>query len=492
MEFNVKSGQPEKQRTACLVLGVYEGRKLTDSAESLDKVSEQHISNLLRRGDIEGKLGQSLMLYDVPGSLADRVLLIGCGKSSDLKTRQYKKIIANMIETLNDRGAMDAVCYLTQLPVKGRDVYAKVRFAVEACTFSSYRFDQYKTKQTEIRRPLKRVTFIVPSRADLTDADRAVSEGEVIAQCIENARNLGNTPSNICTPSYLAAHAEQIAKDCKKVTCKNYGEKELTKMGMNALLAVGKGSTEETKLITLEYKGGKKGEQPYVLVGKGITFDTGGLCIKPRTNMDAMKMDMCGAAAVLSAFKAVAQLQLPINVNMVVSSAENMPDGHSYKPGDVIKTHSGLNIEVVDTDAEGRVALCDALSFIEQYEPKTVIDVATLTGAVIVALGHHMSGVMGNHNPLIKDLMSAGKTSHDKVWQLPLTDEYQEQVESKIADVKNLATGGANSITAGAFLAKFASKYQWAHLDVAGTAMQDYGASGRPVALLVQYLMDRC
>lgn len=491
MEFSVKSGHPEKQRTACLVLGVYEGRKLTEVAESLDKASNQHISNLLRRGDIEGKLGQSLMLYDVPGCLADRVLLIGCGKTSDLNEKQYKTIIGNMSQLLNDRGAMDAACYLTQLPLKGRDTYFKVRFAVEACGHTNYQFDQFKTKQEEVRRPLKRLTFHVPSRADLPTAERAVTEGEIIASCVENARNLGNMPSNIATPTYLAKHAEEIG-ELKKVTCKNYCEKELKKMGMNALLAVGKGSTEETHMVTLEYKGGKKGDAPIVLVGKGVTFDTGGLCIKPRTNMDAMKMDMCGSAGMLSTMKAIALLELPINVNMIVVAAENMPDGNSYKPGDVIKTHAGLNIEIKDTDAEGRVALCDGLSHACSYNPALIITAATLTGAIIVGLGHHLSGLFGNHNPLINDLLNAGKTANDEAWHMPLNEDYQRQIDSKIADFANLGVDGAGSVTAAAFLSRFVKKHHWAHLDVAGTAMQSYGASGRPVAQLVQFLMDRC
>lgn len=493
MEFSVKSGQPEKQRTACLVLGVYEGRKLSDTADDLDKASNQYISNLLRRGDIEGKLGQSLMLYDVPGCLADRVLLIGCGKSSDLNDSQYKTIIANMSKILNDRGAMDAVCYLTQLPVKSREVYTKVRFAVETVGHTNYRFDHYKTKQEEIRRPLKRLTFAVPSRADLPEGEQAINDGEAIATCSDHARDLGNTPSNICTPQYLADYAEEMAKTHKNVTCKNYGEPELEKMGMNALLAVGQGSRLETKLITLQYQGTKKSEKPYVLVGKGITFDTGGLCIKPRGEaMAAMKMDMLGSATVLSAFEAVAKLKLPINLHCVVASAENMPDGNSYKPSDVITTHSGLTIEIKDTDAEGRVALCDALSFVEQYEPKAVIDAATLTGAVIVALGHHMTGVFGNHNPLINDILSAGKSSHDEGWNLPITDDFQKQIDSTIADMMNLGvTGGGNSITAACFLARFAKKYNWAHLDIAGTAMKSTGATGRGVPMLVQYFIDR-
>lgn len=491
MEFSVKSGHPEKQRTACLVLGVFEGRKLSENAEELDAACNQFISNLLRRGDIEGKLGQSLMLYEVPGSLADRVLLIGCGKSTDLNENRFKTIIKNMTKKLNELGAMDATSYLAQLPVKGRNISQKLRFSIESIYFENYQFNHYKSKQDEVRRPLKRLTFAIESKADLAATEAALNEAIIISEGIDKARDLGNLPGNICTPTYLAKTAEDIAANHSTVSAQILGEAELTEMEMNCLLAVGRGSTEETKLICLQYQGTDKDSAPYAIVGKGISFDTGGLCIKPRTNMCDMKMDMCGAASVIATFEAVAKLQLPINLVMVVASAENMPDGNAYRPGDIIKSKSGLMVEVVDTDAEGRVALSDALTFVEQFKPETVIDVATLTGAVIVALGHHMTGVMGNHNPLINDIISAGKTAHDECWQLPLTDLYQEQADSKIADVANLGKGGASSITAAAFLSRFAKKYNWAHLDIAGTAMRDFGASGRPVSLLVQYLIDR-
>ncbi|MDF2529872.1 MAG: PepA protein, partial [Gammaproteobacteria bacterium] len=308
---------------------------------------------------------------------------------------------------------------------------------------------------------------------------------------IRFARDLGNMPANICTPSYLAKQALGFKALSKKVIVEILDREKLQEIGANTILAVAQGSSEPCQLVTMQYHGGKKNAAPIVLVGKGVCFDTGGICIKPRDNMMMMKMDMCGAATVLSVFAAAVKLGLPINLVAIAPCVENMPDGKAYRPGDIIKSMSGQTIEVADTDAEGRLILCDALTYCERFDPKCVIDVATLTGAVTVALGQHLTGLFGNNQGLINNLLKAGKDSDDQAWHLPITDEFQKQIDSKIADMVNLGGPYGGSITAACFLARFAKKYNWAHLDVAGTAMAKEGARGRPVSLLVQYLLNQ-
>ena len=494
MEFIIKSGSPEKQRTACLIIGIFEPRRLSPAGKAIDNVSKKFLSNLLRRGDIEGKLEQSLLLHNVPGLLADRVLLIGCGRERDLSENQYRKIIANSIRALDHTGAMEAVSYLSELNVKNRDYYWKVRQAIEITEHTLYQFNEFKTKNKPNRRQIKKLVLTVPTRKELPTGELAVLHSSALVKGIKLARDLANRPANICTPTHLAEQAMQIAKNYKSIKVTVLDEDEMAKQGMNTLLSVASGSAEPAKLITLEYKGSKKDTRPYALVGKGVTFDTGGISIKPAAAMDEMKFDMCGAASVLGTVVAIAEMQLPINVVGIIPTTENMPGGKATKPGDIIKSMSGQTVEILNTDAEGRLILCDALTYAERFNPETVIDIATLTGACVIALGAHASGLLSNHNALARDLLNAGETSGDRAWQLPLWEEYDKQLASPFADMANIGGREAGTITAACFLGRFTSKYHWAHLDIAGTAWitgKQKGATGRPVSLLTQYLLDK-
>ncbi len=493
MEFSVKSGSPEKQRSACIVIGVFEPRRLSGVAEQLDRASEGYLSSLLRRGDLEGKAGQMLLLHQVPGVLAERVLLVGCGKERELDERQFKQIVQKTISTLNETGSMEAVCFLTELHVKGRDTYWKVRQAVEASLGGLYSFDQFKTNKAELRRPLRKLVFNVPTRRELNLGEKAIAHGEAIAKGMKICRDVANMPPNICNPAYLASQARRLADAYPNITTKVIGEQQMAELGMHSYLAVARGSENEAMMSVIEYKGNKDAK-PIVLIGKGLTFDSGGISIKPAEAMDEMKYDMGGAASVLGTLYALAELKLPLNVVGVLAGAENMPDGKAYRPGDILTSMSGQTIEVLNTDAEGRLVLCDALTYVERFEPECVIDVATLTGACVIALGHHTSGLLSNHNPLAHELLGAAELSGDKAWRLPLWDEYQEQLESPFADMTNVGGRPGGAITAAAFLSRFAKKFNWAHLDVAGTAWKsgkDKGSTGRPVPLLTQFLLSR-
>ena len=495
MKFAIKSGNPEKQRTACIIAGIFEPRRMSPAAKTIDTVSKKFLSGILRRGDLEGKPGQSLLLHNVPGLLADRVLLIGCGRERDITDSQYRTIIANSAKQLNDTGVLEAVSYLTELNVKNRNYYWKLRQAAETVEASLYQFNAYKTKNKPERRQLHKLVLTVPTRKELPAGELAIKHSAAIAMGVKLTRDLANHPANICTPSYLAEQARLLGKNCKSIKIQVLDEEAMAGLGMNTLLSVARGSAEPAKLITLEYKGARKDSKPVVLVGKGVTFDTGGISIKPAAAMDEMKYDMCGAASVFGALAAAAAMELPLNITGIIPATENMPGGKATKPGDIIKSMSGQTVEILNTDAEGRLILCDALTYAERFDPDVVIDIATLTGACVVALGNHASGLLSNHNPLAKDLLNAGETSGDRAWQLPLWEEYNKQLASPFADMANIGGKEAGAITAACFLSRFTEKFHWAHLDIAGTAWtngKQKGATGRPVPLIIQYLLDRC
>ncbi len=494
MEFSVKSGSPEKQRSACIVVGVYEPRRLSAVAEQLDEISGGYISNLLRRGDLEGKSGQMLLLHQVPNILSERVLLVGCGKERELNERQYRQIISKTINTLNETGSMEAVCFLPELHVKGRDTYWKVRQAVEATQDCLYSFNSLKTRKEEPRRPLRKIVFNVPTRRELTLGERAIAHGLGIAAGINVCKDVANLPPNICNPAYLAEQAQKLAAENDKITTDIVNEAMMEELGMGSYLAVGRGSDNESLMSVINYQGAGDDSKPIVLVGKGLTFDSGGISLKPGEAMDEMKYDMGGAAGVLGTMNALAKLDLPINVIGVLAGCENMPDANAYRPGDILTTMSGQTVEVLNTDAEGRLVLCDALTYVERFNPDVVIDVATLTGACVIALGAHATGLLSSHNPLAHELLNASDQSGDRAWRLPLWDDYADQLESPFADFTNLGGRAAGTITAGLFLAKFTKKYNWAHLDIAGTAWRsgaNKGSTGRPVSMLTQYLLNR-
>jgi leucyl aminopeptidase len=495
MEFAVKSGNPEKQRTACLVLGVYESRRLAPAAEQFDTACGGYVGNLLRRGDLEGKTGQSLLLFNVPETLCERVLLIGCGRERELDDRRFRQIAAHAATALNETGAPEAMVYLTDLAVKGRDLNWKIRQIVEAAEESRYRFDRLKSKKDAPRRPLRKIILSVPGRRELPGGEQAVREGVAIAAGVALVKDLGNMPPNLCTPTYLAEQAQALAREFPALQVQVLEEDELQRMGMGALLAVARGSAQPAKLIRLDYRQGTAARKPYVLIGKGVTFDTGGISLKPGEGMDEMKYDMCGAASVLGTLRACAELKLPLNLIGLIPAVENMPGGRASRPGDIVTSLSGQTVEILNTDAEGRLILCDVLTYTERDEPAAVIDIATLTGACIIALGRHPHGLFSNHPPLTHALQAAAHAAHDRVWELPLWEDYQEALDSNFADMANVASnrdGGA--IIGACFLSRFAKKFHWAHLDIAGTAWKTgkaKGATGRPVPLLTQYLLDR-
>lgn len=495
MEYTVKSGNPEKQRIGCVVIPVFASRKLSSSAKIIDKVSNGYISNLVRRGEIEGDIGNTLLLHNVENTLCDRILLVGCGKEKDVDVKAFYNINCNMVKRLESSGATEIASYLTEISVKRKDISWKIRHSIEAIDECLYKFNQLKSKKEEARRPLRKFIFSVNGRGQLMLGEQAVRQGMAVSAGIHLAKDLGNLPGNICTPDYLAKQAIKLATQHKKLKTSVLEESDMEKLGMGSLLSVSRGSREPAKMIIMEYMAADKKQAPIIFVGKGVTFDSGGISLKPGAAMDEMKYDMCGAASVIGAISACADLQLPMNIIGIIPSVENMPDGIASRPGDIVTSMSGQTIEILNTDAEGRLILCDALTYAEKYDPDVVIDIATLTGACVVALGAHPAGLLSNHNPLANDLLSAGQTSGDRCWQLPLWEDYEEQLKSNFADFANIGGKGAGTITAACFLSQFTKKYHWAHLDIAGVAWKsgdNKGATGRPVGLLTQYVLDRC
>jgi len=493
VEFSIKSGSPEKQRSACVVIGVFEPRKLSSPGDIVNQAADSYVTNLLRRGDMEGKPGTTLLLHNVPGTLCDRVLLVGLGKEKDFRDKEFRDAVATATRTLNEIGAFDACLTLTELPVKKRDLSWRIRQTVLMVGEALYRFDRFKSKKDEVRRPLRKITLTVESRSDLTAAETALSQGQAIVTGMNLAKDLGNLPGNICTPTYLAEQALGLRK-AHGIKVEVLERADMEKLGMGSLLSVTRGSHQPPKFIVLRHDGGKKGDKPVVLVGKGITFDSGGISLKPGPEMDEMKYDMSGAASVLGTMKAISLMALPANVVGLIPTVENMPGGNASRPGDIVTSLSGQTIEILNTDAEGRLILCDALTYAERYEPACVIDIATLTGACVIALGHVASGLFANDDALAREILHAGQNAYDRAWQLPLWEDYQEQLKSPFADMANIGGRPAGTVTAACFLSRFAKKFHWAHLDVAGTAWKSgekKGSTGRPVPLLTHFLLAR-
>lgn len=492
MKFQIKKGPLQQQRSACVVLGIWEGKKLPEAAQTLDAKANGALQAFLKRGDFEGHSGQSIMLYDLPNLPQERCLLVGCGKSTEWSGDRLIKACKQATTTLKEHGVVDALNTLHTLPTqdKEHDRAWCVRQAVIASSQAMYTFDAFKSDPAK-KSKLRHMTFWVDQAKAQSACQEALDEGVAVAEAMNYMKDLANTPANVCTPEHLAKVAKALAKDQPKVSCAVLNDSDLKSLGMNALLAVGAGSAHKPRLITLEYRGGKKNQAPVVLVGKGITFDTGGYSLKPGGSMIGMKYDMSGAASVLAAFKAAVTLGLNQNLIVVVPTAENMVNEHAARPDDIVTTMSGTTVEILNTDAEGRLILCDALTYVERYKPAAVIDVATLTGACIVALGYEATGLMGNNDALINALRDASNDSLDRAWPLPLWDSYAEGLKSPFADLANIG-GQAGTITAGCFLKHFTKAYPWAHLDVAGTACifdgGKRGSTGRPVPLLVRYL----
>ncbi|MBK6975106.1 MAG: leucyl aminopeptidase [Sterolibacteriaceae bacterium] len=497
MEFSIKAGTPDKLRSGCIAVGVFDAKQLTPPAAALDKASSGYLSEILRRGDLEAKAGATLLLHNVPGTACERVLLVSLGKQAEFSDKKFRSAVGAAAKALATCGSKDAVVCLLDRLVAARDARWHGRQAAMLLADSSYRFEATKSrKQDEHDRPRgpSKITLLVADKSDVSDVRSGADQGSAIASGMALAKELGNLPANICTPTYLAQQARALGK-AHKFKVEVLERAQMEKLGMGSLLSVAAGSAEPPKFIVMKYQGTtKKGARPVVLVGKGITFDTGGISIKPAAEMDEMKYDMCGAASVFGTLKAVATLGLPLDVIGIVPSTENMPGGRATKPGDIVTSMSGQTIEILNTDAEGRLILCDALTYAERFDPDCVIDIATLTGACIIALGAIPSGLLANDDDLAAELLARGQDSGDRAWQLPLWDDYQEMLKSNFADIPNIGSKGAGTITAACFLARFTKKYKWAHLDIAGTAWKsgsEKGATGRPVPLLTQFLLAR-
>lgn len=496
MNFTLKTGPLEKQAVDCLVIGIFENNQLSPTATKIDKISQGYISKLLKKNnDFKGKIGETQVLYQVPHIAAARILLIGCGKNAALTPTAFRKIIVSSIQTITAATVERATTFLTELEVATHSLPWKIKFITETSRSALYSFTQFKTEKSP-KPSLKEMVLAIEDKRHLQACQTALTQGLAIADGMDLTKNLANLPANVCTPTYLAKQAQQLAKSQKKISAKLIDKNAMKKLGMGAFLAVAAGSAKDPMLVSLSYQGAAKTERPVVLIGKGITFDTGGISLKPADGMVGMKYDMCGAATVLGVLKAVAELKLPINVVGLMACAENMPGGTASRPEDIVTTLSGKTVEIMNTDAEGRLVLCDTLTYAERFKPDAVIDIATLTGAVVIALGHHATGLLSNNEKLANALLTAGLDTHDRAWQLPLWDEYQDQLKSPFADVSNVGGRAGGTITAGCFLSRFASKFPWAHLDVAGTAAMMGGlsermATGRPVPLLTQYLINR-
>jgi leucyl aminopeptidase len=490
MEFSIKNGNPEKQSSDCLVVGVFEGGELSASAKLLDEVSAKAISALVKAGDMQGELATTALMHHLPSVSAKRVLLVGLGKQEEFDAKNYLKAVRAAVKAL-PKSVVDIGFYMTELMAAEMTVNEKTAQIAEIVLDTTYQVNSLKTKKPESS-ALKKVVIYV-EKAEVSQAKVAVAQGVAIAEGVKMAKDLGNLPGNICTPTYLGKQAKQLAKEYGfKVDV--LGREEIEKLGMGSFLGVAQGSDEPMRLIVLQHKKGKKDQKPVALVGKGITFDTGGISLKAGSEMDEMKYDMCGAASVLGTFKAIGEMNLPINAVGIIPACDNMPSGKALKPGDVVTSMSGQTIEVLNTDAEGRLVLCDALTYAERFEPSAVVDIATLTGACVVALGHHATAVYSNQDTLANELLEAGTVAHDRAWHMPMWDDYQPQLDSNFADMANIGGRAGGSITAACFLSRFTKKYHWAHLDIAGTAWKsgkEKGGTGRPVPLLTTFLIKR-
>ncbi len=491
MEFSIKQGSPDLLKSGCVVVGVFDGGKLSKAGQALDKAAKHALSDLIARGDMTGKAASTLLLQKLSGITAERVLLVGLGKASELNSKVSLDILSATFKALNATPAKDAALFITDEGV-GKNANWVIKQAVFTAAEQAFRADDLKSEPAKPA-TLKHIVFATLDKP-VAELKTTLEQSAAIANGMELAKTLGNLPGNICTPTYLSAHALALDKIHKKIKTTVLEEKEMQKLGMGSFLSVTRGSEQPAKLITLEYKGGDKKQKPIVLVGKGITFDTGGISLKPGAEMDEMKYDMCGAASVLGTLQAIAEMGLEMNVVGVIPTCENMPSGIATKPGDIVTSMSGQTIEILNTDAEGRLILCDALTYSAKFEPDTVIDIATLTGACVIALGHVAHGLFANEEKLAKELLAAGEQAHDRAWQLPLWDDYQPLLDSNFADMQNIGGRAGGTITAACFLARFTKEYRWAHLDIAGTAWlsgKQKGATGRPVPMLTQYLINR-
>ena len=486
LEFTLNHAAPAAAEVDCVIVGVYADKTLSPAAQALDAASGGRLTTLVNRGDVCGKTGASTLLHDVAGVKAARVLAIGLGEPAKFGVPQYLKAVGDASRALKSGVNGHALFTLSEIEVKGRDAAWNIRQAVIAADHAAYRYTATLGKKPADAGGL--ATLAIAG----TDT-QALAQGQAIAAGVQYARELGNLPPNLCTPAYLAESSVAFAKAHAGADAEILDETAMEALGMGSLLAVARGSANRPRLVVLKWNNGGDAK-PYVLVGKGITFDTGGVNLKTQGGIEEMKYDMCGGANVIGTFVAAVTAKLPLNLVVVVPAVENAIDGNAYRPSDVITAMSGKTIEVGNTDAEGRLILCDALTYAQRFEPAALIDVATLTGACVVALGHQTAGLMTKHDDLANELLAAGEHVFDRAWRLPLWDEYQPMLDSTFADVYNIGGRWAGAITAGCFLSRFTEGQRWAHLDIAGVA-SDEGkrgmATGRPVGLLSQWLLDQ-
>ncbi len=495
MDITARTGDPLKQKTPCLVVGLFEGKTLPASLRPLDQLLDGSLGRLLRDKEFTGRHREILLLPTGQRLPAERLLLLGLGKEKGAGLERYRQAAGSLVAALGARKLTAFATDLPQLPLKGTSLAERCQALGEALLLAAYRFDRFRTLGREdFPPPLESARLLVGNAAEKRAAEQALADAQAIAAGVILARNLVNEPGNVKSPDFLAGQARQLA-DGLGLRCTILDRPALEAEGCGALLGVAQGSVREARLIILEYAGGNSDARPIALIGKGVVFDSGGISLKPAEKMDEMKMDMAGGAAVLGTLSAAARLKLPVNLVGIIPAVENLPSGTAIRPGDILTSLSGKTIEVLNTDAEGRLILADALTYAKRYNPRVVIDLATLTGACIIALGHHASAVLGNHDGLVRQLLKAGERSGERLWQLPLWDDYGSQIKSDIADVKNTGGRPAGTITAAAFLQKFAEDYTWAHLDIAGTAWEEKGqpcipkgGTGVGVRLLVQYL----
>jgi leucyl aminopeptidase len=493
MEFFTTTSAASRRAGACVVVGVYAKGKPGLGAAEIDTASKGLIKRHIKDGDISGRIGTSLLLPAVPGVRSARVLVVGLGKSSEFGVTQFRRANETAIRLIKGSKVLDIVNYLTLEDVDGVSPYYLARYAVETAGNCFYAFNEMKSGRKRRTPLIRKMGFAVKKRGDAAKTLLGAEHAQVIVEGMSLARDLGNLPANVCTPSYLARAASKIARQQRNITTKVLGEAEIKRLGMHSFLSVTGGTTEPAKLIVMKYRGAAK-NKPVVLVGKGITFDAGGISLKPGPSMDEMKFDMCGAASVMATISIVAKLKLPINLNVVVPTCENLPSGTATRPGDIVTSMSGKTIEILNTDAEGRLILCDALTYARRFKPDVLIDVATLTGACVIALGHHRTAVMSKHDDLANAITDAGIAADDRAWRMPLADEYEKQLQSNFADFANIGSREGGAITAACFLSKFTNGINWAHLDIAGTAWRAggrKGSTGRPVPMLTEFLLQR-
>ena len=492
IELKLESTSPEKIRTGVLVIGAFSDGVLPALTKTIDEASNGKISALMKRGDLDEKPGSSFSFQNLHGVEADRVLLVSLGKLSEFSEKAFRDALILTSKSLADSVAQEAAVALMDVEVPGRSPAWRVQEAGRVLADGAYRFDlpRAKTDKKEHKRGPRNITLLTSDRVN-EPLRNAVAHAQAVAEGMALAKDLGNLPGNICNPPYLAEVARAIGEEFQ-LDVEVLEREDMKKLGMGAALSVGQGSAQRCKFIVIQYHGGASGDKPVVLIGKGVTFDTGGISLKPGANMDEMKFDMCGAASVFGALKTVARLRLPMNLVAIIPAAENMPGGNASRPGDVVTSMSGQTIEILNTDAEGRLLLADALTYAERFEPTYVIDIATLTGACVIALGNITSGLFANDDELAELLLQAGKDTGDRAWLLPLFDEYQEMLKSNFADMSNIGGRPAGAVTAACFLKRFANHFKWAHLDIAGTnavSGDAKGATGRPVPLLTEFLI---